>query len=453
VFLPAVKINAFVSSATSNLLHERTITRTTNNNSNSNKNNCNTTPLLASKSSNVDNLDIETIGRRMADEFQELSDCAGIIFSSLFSDSKSSSSGGGGGGSSNSAAVQEALVRLCDSLDDLPSADSNNLLLTSKMLQLRKKAMEFQRYELLVHLMKSDYDDYVATASFLSPSRIPRRMLPNVQDVPYNVNSDDDDDVIAQKSRQTTAITQPTSTTSTNIDDQGQALVADCELQDKQFKDSLLDKLLLKIFRSLVEKNTGGIQSEKPGIDGLLEQGRTFMLQEGQTPEAQHKMVADTLKGLMTPVLPPFYRFFMSGIVPKLGTDYDGKQIGPWFYAPFLTSVVTPTFFAFLVGPSYPNRRRDGQPGGLVVEKCKFLQESGCKGLCLHQCKLPAQQFFQNELGLALTVSPNFVTQECQWSFGEEPMLPSEDPSFPKGCLVGCESRKAMAGRVADICN
>ena len=130
--------------------------------------------------------------------------------------------------------------------------------------------------------------------------------------------------------------------------------------------------------------NTGGVTSEKPGIEGLLEQGRTFMLQKDQTAEAQHKMVRDTLGGLMTPVLPPFYRIFMSGIIPKaewVPEDLRGKQIGPLgFYAPFLTSFVTPTFFAFLVGPSYPNRRKDGQPGGLVVEKCKFLQESGCKG-------------------------------------------------------------------------
>jgi len=197
------------------------------------------------------------------------------------------------------------------------------------------------------------------------------------------------------------------------------------------------------------------VVSDKPGIQGLLEQGRTFMLQPGQTPEAQHKMVYDTLAGLMTPVLPPFYRIFMSGIVPKLGTEWDGKQLGPWFYAPWLTSFVTPTFFGFLVGPSYPNRRKDGQLGGLVVEKCKFLQESGCKGLCLHQCKLPAQQFFQEELGLPLTVTPNFVTQECQWSFGEKPLPPNEDPSFPKGCLAGCESRKAIAasGSNADVCN
>ncbi len=111
-----------------------------------------------------------------------------------------------------------------------------------------------------------------------------------------------------------------------------QELVDDCTLEDKRFNDSLLDKLLLKIFRDLVEKNTNGVTSTKDGIDGLLEQGRTYMLQPNQTAEAQHKMVSDTLGGLMTPVLPPFYRIFMSGIVPKLGTDFDGKQIGPWFY-------------------------------------------------------------------------------------------------------------------------
>jgi len=167
----------------------------------------------------------------------------------------------------------------------------------------------------------------------------------------------------------------------------------------------------------------------------------------------------------MTPFLPPFYRLFMSGLVPsrergdpqwledavqacvqRLPQDWQGRlqpgeQLGPWFYAPTLTSAVTPTFFGFLVGPSSVNRRQDGQLGGLVVEKCKFLQESGCKGLCLNQCKLPAQAFFRDRLGLPLTVVPNFETQECQWSFGEEPSSPEEDPAWPSGCLVGCPTR------------
>jgi hypothetical protein len=42
---------------------------------------------------------------------------------------------------------------------------------------------------------------------------------------------------------------------------------------------------------------------------------------------------------------------------------------------------------------------------------------------------------------------------KCQWSFGEKPMPPNEDPSFPRGCLVGCESRKVVGGqKSASLC-
>ena len=371
-----------------------------------------TTSLLSSPLSITEGMDLEAVKARLVSEFKEISACATLVMGPIFLPDES--------------VTPEDIVRVCDELDAL-TIDSS--LFTSMQLQLRRRSFEFKRYELLAKMMRKDYEGYVATASFLSPSRIPRLMLPNLQDIPFD--------------KTLPATTFPTEN----------GLVADCTLEDLKYNDSILDKLLLKIFRQLVAQNTGGITSDKPGIEGLLEQGRAYLLEPGQTSERQHKMVRDTLGGLMTPVLPPFYRIFMSGIVPKLGTDLDGKQFGPWFYAPFLTSFVTPTFFGFLVGPSYPNRRKDGHLGGLVVEKCKFLQESGCKGLCLHQCKLPAQQFFKDELGLALSVSPNFVTQECQWSFGEEPLSPSKDPSFPKGCLVGCESRKAVAGTSADLCN
>ena len=360
---------------------------------------------------------------RLTEEAKEIGNCASILFLALFKPDQNVGA--------------EDIVKICDTLDEVKSDMASSELFVSKELELRRRVTEIQRYEWLAKLLKTDYDAYTATASFLSPSRIPRMQLPNVQDVPLSKD----------------ASIMPTSVAS-DIED-GIPLVADCELEDMEFNDNPLDKIVLSIFRKLVTQNTGGVTSDKEGILGLVEQARTFLLQPGQTAEAQHKMVRDTLGGLMTPVLPPFYRIFMSGIVPKLGTDYDGKQIGPWFYAPFLTSFVTPTFFGFLVGPSYPNRRKDGELGGLVVEKCKFLQESGCKGLCLHQCKLPAQQFFKDELGLELTVRPNFVTQECQWSFGETPLPPEEDPTFPTGCLVGCESRKAIAatGSKADICN
>jgi len=318
------------------------------------------------------------------------------------------------------------IVQVCDDLDDIII---NEGLWTSRTIQLRQRTLEHRRYEWLTTLLQEDYQAYINTAGFLSPTKIPRRQLPNVQDVPY-------------------AKDIPIGSKQFNFE--GQLVVEDCSLDDMRYQESWLDQLLLQIFRTLVTKYTGGVTSSQKGILGLVDQGRQFLLQPGQTPEAQHTMVKSTLGGLMTPVLPPFYRIFMGGQIPRIE-----KQLGPWFYAPYLTSVVTPTFFGFLVGPSYPNRRKDGQLGGLVVEKCKFLQESGCKGLCLHQCKLPAQQFFQEELGLSLTVSPNFVTQECQWSFGEIPLPPADDPSFPQGCLVGCNSRKAIreSGSKADVCN
>ena len=294
---------------------------------------------------------------RLQSEAKELASCAQLAFGPLFQPDSSVST------------EATEIVKLCDEINELGnkerSASDKEDELLMESIQLKAKALKFRRYELLAKMMRADYDAYVATASFLG-SRIPRMELPNVQDVPYPDLT-------------------PVLEASSSAEDAD--LVPDCTMEPMKYNDSPLDKLLLKIFRNLVVKNTGGVTSEKPGIEGLLQQGRTFMLKPDQTSEAQHKMVRDTLGGLMTPVLPPFYRIFMSGIIPKaewVPEDLRGKQIGPWFYAPFLTSFVTPTFFAFLVGPSYPNRRKDGQPGGLVVEKCKFLQESGCKGKCTY---------------------------------------------------------------------
>jgi len=344
---------------------------------------------------------------------------------------------------------------LCDRID---AEDESSR--ASQLLRLKRSSM-------LSDLLYSSRDEYLETVSFLS-SRIPRGELPNLQGVP-----------IADYAYRTTSSLSSSSSSSAAVAGE----VADCRLPSITYQESPLDKALLAIFRSLVQAEVK-YKSPKEGIVGLLDEGRTYMLSAEGTPENQHAFVRRTLGSLMTPFLPPFYRLFMSGIAPseKRGdpkwledafqsivrllpegkeeekaegefsfslptrsTFAPGKQFGPLFYAPALTSFITPVFLNFLVGPSRANRRKDGQLGGLVVEKCKFLQESGCKGLCLHQCKLPAQQFFADTLGLPLTVEPNFETQECQWSWGEVPLPADEDPSFPAGCLSGCPTKKSAS--------
>ena len=381
--------------------------------------------------------DVDDFLSRASSELGELSSCLSLALGYL--------------SRSDGSVSAEDVILACDAVDDASSSSPPSTTTTTTTTttiasrpSLRRRVHEFGRYRLLSSMMRSDYGAYVATAEFLSPGRVPRSELPNVQDVGRR-----DGDVPPESS-------PPSSSPSPSSAATGETpLVPDCELKDATYDDSPLDGALLRVFRKFVAEYTGlGAKGEIPGIGGLLAQGREYMTMElppgtsyADHADAQHDMVKSTLGRLMTPALPPFYRVFMSGIVPKLGTEWDGRQLGPWSYAPYLTSIVTPVFFGFLVGPSRPNRRKDGMRGGLVVEKCKFLQESKCKGLCLHQCKIPAQEFFAETLGLDLTVRPNFVTQECQWSFGEKPLPVGEDPTFPRGCLAGCESRAAMAGR------
>ncbi len=143
------------------------------------------------------------------------------------------------------------------------------------------------------------------------------------------------------------------------------------------------------------------------GIRGLLEEGRQVKLSErGGVNDShfQHLFVKNVLTTLLTPYMPPFYRIFLSGMLPSKARN-DPKwlvatvehikhllpdnslwrqqyadntmKFMPWFYGPFLTSLVSPFMMHFLVGPSRPNRRRDGKRGGMLVEKCKYLQVRG----------------------------------------------------------------------------
>jgi hypothetical protein len=342
------------------------------------------------------------------------------------------------------------LAQLTDAID-YPRADGlDGASVGSFALFLKRQ----RRSQLLTDLLRSDRKAYLETVSFLN---IPRRELPNRQDVPLR----ECDPNPRRPSRRTAIL------------DDDEELIADCVLEDEAMGENPLEGALLEVTRNIYAGETGVSRTQEGGIGGLIDEMRRFMLSaEGSSPDAQRLVLVRTLRTLMTPYLPPFYRIFMGGIVPKhdpsdtrvgadpkwladavkwlraklpAGKDYlvPGKQLGPWFYAPTLTAVVAPFAFGFLVGPSTLNRRSDGALGGLVVEKCKFLQDSGCKGMCLNSCKVPAQQLF-SELGLPLRVSPNFETQECQWSFGEVAPDPADDPTWPQGCIIGCTSREAM---------
>lgn len=40
--------------------------------------------------------------------------------------------------------------------------------------------------------------------------------------------------------------------------------------------------------------------------------------------------------------------------------------------------------------------------------RCRYLEESGCASVCLNSCKFPTQRFFMEDMGLPLTMTPNY---------------------------------------------
>lgn len=80
---------------------------------------------------------------------------------------------------------------------------------------------------------------------------------------------------------------------------------------------------------------------------------------------------------------------------------------------------------------------------GLFIEKCKFLETSGCLQTCVHACKIPTQQFFLENMGVPVILRPNVTDLSCKFEFGIKP--PSDikdDEVFNEICLKSCFRNK-----------
>jgi hypothetical protein len=353
-----------------------------------------------------------------------------------------------------------AIAELTEAIDfPIPHEEDNTMLVLANIAKTMKR---WRRSQLLTALLRKNRSEYVATVSFLN---IPRAELPNVEGMPlreYDPNPRRPEAVL-------------------DASDTG-GLTPDSKLLPMPFQQNLLERFLLSEFRDIFVAEAGIQRGPDKDIIGLLKDGQTYML-TGATPEDMQQMTVRGLRAIMlkwTPFLLPFLRIFMGGIVPSydpndkragadpewladgvqwmrsklpFGKDFlePGKQLGPLFYAPFLTALVAQYAIRPLAGPFRLSLRSNGELGAMVGERCIFLQESNCKGMCLHYCKVPAQELFE-ELGVPLYVQPNFETQECSWSFGDKAPPPEEDPAWPAGCVVSCSSRKAVAelGKVCE---
>eukprot|EP00977_Amphora_coffeiformis_P016203 scaffold4947_cov160-Amphora_coffeaeformis.AAC.3 len=81
---------------------------------------------------------------------------------------------------------------------------------------------------------------------------------------------------------------------------------------------------------------------------------------------------------------------------------------------------------------------------GLLVKRCRFLEESGCASVCVNSCKIPTQNFFLQDMGLPLTMEPDYETYECQFSFGRTPDATTEFVAQSTPCLQRCPTAGSL---------
>jgi hypothetical protein len=116
-----------------------------------------------------------------------------------------------------------------------------------------------------------------------------------------------------------------------------------------------------------------------------------------------------------------------------------------WFARPFpefsskMCAYATVTFGTWLMGECEVNNiPAEGQ--GVLVKRCRFLEESQCASICVNSCKIPTQNFFRENMGLSLKMTPDYQTGECQFAFGVLPTAEEEREARETPCLSRCPS-------------
>lgn len=204
------------------------------------------------------------------------------------------------------------------------------------------------------------------------------------------------------------------------------------------YADNWVDRAFIWLFSRKMAIAVGQ-GTQVPGYEGFVELSRQIM--RGRNADQQQQVVAIVLKSLVPgPVLYMIRTMFSpTRLVCELNA---------WFAA---------RLFEWLVGPcevrevDIPDAqgRSHLQRSGVHIKKCRYLESSGCVGMCVNMCKLPTQTFFTQDFGIPLTMTPNFDDLSCEMVFGQEPPSLDVDPVYQEACLV---TECSMASPQASTC-
>ncbi|KAG8382570.1 hypothetical protein BUALT_Bualt05G0091300 [Buddleja alternifolia] len=200
--------------------------------------------------------------------------------------------------------------------------------------------------------------------------------------------------------------------------------------QKTKYNDGVFERVFMTLFARKMEKfaRSGGENEKKKkkgwldyDYDSFVEVSKRVM--QGRSRLQQQQVVREVLLSMLPPGAPAQFR----------------KLFPPTKWAAEFNAALTVPFFHWLVGPSeVVEVEVNGvkQKSGVLIKKCRYLENSGCVGMCVNMCKIPTQDFFTNEFGLPLTMIPNFEDMSCEMVYGQVPPQFEEDSASKQPCLA-----------------
>ncbi|XP_065632514.1 beta-carotene isomerase D27, chloroplastic [Quercus suber] len=200
--------------------------------------------------------------------------------------------------------------------------------------------------------------------------------------------------------------------------------------QKTKYNDGFFERAFMTLFARKMEKFAApvkaGTETKKNGwwdhdYESFVEVSKRVM--QGRSRMQQQQVVREVLLSMLPPGAPAQFK----------------KLFPPTKWAAEFNAALTVPFFQWLVGPSeVVEVEVDGvkQQSGVLIKKCRYLENSGCVGMCVNMCKFPTQDFFTNEFGLPLTMIPNFEDMSCEMVYGQVPPPFEEDPVSKQPCYA-----------------
>jgi hypothetical protein len=191
------------------------------------------------------------------------------------------------------------------------------------------------------------------------------------------------------------------------------------------YNDNSFDRLFIALFSRKMAKAVGK-SPRRSGYDGFVDLSKQIMA--GRNAQDQQQLVAVVLRSLVPrPVLWVARTLFSPTRWVCESNAWFATLLFDWLVGPCTVKTVEVTL---------ADGTTRSQNSGVQIEKCRYLEQSGCVGMCINMCKLPTQKFFAEDFGIPLTMVPNFEDLSCEMIFGQvAPPLETED-AYQQPCLT-----------------